>query len=87
MTMSGNVKAKGGNFNTGLEPDDKDEIQDNAGIGWRICSLKAVNQPADKASLNVTGNAVLKMYLAYSSSEQSNMNFHQKAAKLCIAPM
>ncbi|WP_107695752.1 beta strand repeat-containing protein [Campylobacter concisus] len=78
ITISGNVKAKGGNFNTGAGADDKIEIKDNAELDGTTLQFEG-GKSTDKATLNVTGNAVLKdvSIQASSSLGEQYMNFHQ----------
>ena len=78
ITIGGNVKAKGGNFNTGAGADDKIEIKDNAELDGTTLQFEG-GKSTDKATLNVTGNAVLKdiSIQASSSLGEQYMNFHQ----------
>ena len=78
ITIGGNVKAKGGNFNTGAGEDDKIEIKDNAELDGTTLQFEG-GKSTDKATLNVTGNAVLKdvSIQASSSLGEQYMNFHQ----------
>ncbi|WP_103589272.1 retention module-containing protein [Campylobacter concisus] len=78
ITISGNVKAKGGNFSTGAGADDKIEIKDNAELDGTTLQFEG-GKSTDKATLNVTGNAVLKdvSIKADSSLGEQYMNFHQ----------
>uniref|UniRef100_UPI00131E20A5 beta strand repeat-containing protein n=1 Tax=Campylobacter concisus TaxID=199 RepID=UPI00131E20A5 len=78
ITISGNAKAKGGNFNTGAGADDKIEIKDNAELDGTTLQFEG-GKSTDRATLNVTGNAVLKdvSIQASSSLGEQYMNFHQ----------
>ena len=78
ITIGGNVKAKGGNFNTGAGENDKIEIKDNAELDGTTLQFEG-GKSTDKATLNVTGNAVLKdvSIQASSSLGEQYMNFHQ----------
>ena len=78
ITISDNVKAKGGNFNTGAGADDKIEIKDNAELDGTTLQFEG-GESTDKATLNVTGNAVLKDITIQASQSlgKQYMNFHQ----------
>ena len=78
ITISGNVKAKGGNFNTGAGADDKIEIKDNAELDGTTLQFEG-GKSTDRATLNVTGNAVLKDVTIQASQSlgEQYMNFHQ----------
>uniref|UniRef100_UPI00131A8F87 beta strand repeat-containing protein n=1 Tax=Campylobacter concisus TaxID=199 RepID=UPI00131A8F87 len=78
ITIGGNVKAKGGNFNTGAGENDKIEIKDNAELDGTTLQFEG-GKSTDKATLNITGNAVLKDVTIQASQSlgKQYMNFHQ----------
>jgi len=78
ITIGGSVKAKGGNFNTGAGENDKIEIKDNAELDGTTLQFEG-GKSTDKATLNVTGNAVLKDVTIQASQSlgEQYMNFHQ----------
>ena len=78
ITIGGNVKAKVGNFNTGAGADDKIEIKDNAELDGTTLQFEG-GKSTDRATLNVTGNAVLKDVTIQASQSlgEQYMNFHQ----------
>ena len=79
ITVNGNVKVKGGNIDTGAEVNDKININGNAKIDGITFQLGASRESTDRATLNVTENAVLKGVLiqASQSSGEQLINFHQ----------
>ncbi|MDO4874795.1 MAG: retention module-containing protein [Campylobacter sp.] len=79
ITVNGNAKVKGGNIDTGAGANDKININGNAEIDGTTLQLGASGESTDRATLNVTGNAILKGVLiqASQSSGEQLMNFHQ----------
>ena len=79
ITIKDNAQIKGGNIDTGAGADDKININGNAEIEGTTLQLGASGESTDRATLNVTENAVLKGVLiqASQSSGEQLMNFHQ----------
>ncbi|OUT13812.1 hypothetical protein B9N63_04995 [Campylobacter concisus] len=78
ITIKDNAKVKGGNINTGAGANDKININGNAELDGTTLQFEG-GKSTDKATLNVTGNAVLKdvSIQASSSLGEQYMNFHQ----------
>ncbi|WP_103624772.1 beta strand repeat-containing protein [Campylobacter concisus] len=83
ITVNGNTKIKGGNIDTGAGANDKININGNAEIDGTTLQLGASSvdggKSTDRATLNVTGNSVLKDVTIQASQSlgEQYMNFHQ----------
>jgi len=78
ITIKDNAKVKGGNIGAGAGADDKININGNAELDGTTLQFEG-GKSTDKATLNVTGNAVLKDVTIQASQSlgEQYMNFHQ----------